>query len=203
MSLSPPPTVPFNVVGFGVSGIVCWLQLGRVIKIANQTLRLVAHERTVYERLGSHPFILKCFGQYRNDPQSAVLEYHPRGTLRQVLEGNDKNTDLPRLKWAIQIARAVCYLHTRGVVHFDLNASNVLLTKSGDIALFDFAFSSLDGTKLRLTGHEAHDVRNHRPQCQLDESGYAGQVDLFAMGSLLYELFTHSKPYADKEGGEV
>lgn len=72
-----------------------------------------------------------------------ISEYLPRGNLGQYLE-----SDLPfpwrlRLSFAIDIVRALAYLHARDCMHRDLKGENLLCTENERIKMCDFGFARL------------------------------------------------------------
>lgn len=77
---------------------------------------------------------------------------------------------------------AVAYIHSRGVVHSDLGLHNYLLRDDGGIVLCDFAGSSLDGGR----SYVAYGVRYANPL--FTEEYPNEQEDIFALGTVLYEL---------------
>ncbi|KAK1762341.1 tkl protein kinase [Phialemonium atrogriseum] len=187
MEYHPPPKNHLDFIGGGASSIVNFLPPDRVLKFAHDNLPQDAeHERKVLEVLGSHPRIVRYFGMWKEKNRSVVLEYHPRG--------------YPRRRWAVQIVEGLVYIHSKGIVHGDLNASNILVTDSDDVVLCDFAGSSLNGEKPVALCFEP---RHLRPRGEGEDETRNIKDDLFALGSVLYELYSDKKPYAEKEDHEV
>src|SRR6266699_581866 len=183
--------VPYKI-GDGSSSIVYRSSPNQAVKCARAgQSHEIEHERKVLERLGEHPAIIQSFGKQHEG--EIILEYH-RHNLQDILASDDA---IPRWEWAIQIAEGVAYLHPRGVIYRDLNPCNVLVTATKDVVLCDFAASSLDGNWVPECGI---DIRYCRPN---DSGAVSPKDDLFALGSVLYGLFTHTTPYAEKEDGEV
>jgi serine/threonine protein kinase len=207
----PPPKDRLDFIGGGASSVVKFLPPDRVLKFAhNDVPQDAEHERKIFEVLGSHPRIVRYFGMWKDKNRSVVLEYHPRGYLRQVLmelgqdrnnaDDNEDENAIPRRKWAVQIVEGLIYIHSKGVVHGDLNASNILVGDSDDVVLCDFAGSSLNSEKPVALYSEP---RHFRPREKGEEEMRIIKDDLFALGSVLYELYSHQKPYAEKPDHEV
>ncbi|KAI2084643.1 hypothetical protein LOZ36_004654 [Ophidiomyces ophidiicola] len=141
-------------------------------------------EKRAYERLQGHPNILRCFGQ--SPPECTLLqgallfEYHPNGTLKEHLGQLNKYPG--RNRWPYQAVSALAYVHSCHIVHGDLGLHNLLLRDDGEIVLCDFAGSGLDGKG----SYVAHATRYSDPLCLKEYPDE--QNDVFALGTLLYEL---------------
>jgi serine/threonine protein kinase len=123
------------------------------------------------------------------------------GTLRKLLKEFSKNSPNSQhpsaLQWSLGICNGFAFLHKHGVIHGDIGCQNILISADGRAKLCDFAGSKI-GDKAAWVAYE---IRSQHPT-------YSGQqpkieTELFAIGSLLYEIFTLSRPYASLDDGEV
>ncbi len=58
-----------------------------------------------------------------------LLEYHPNGTLQDILRLRDKDADLPLQRWAFQIASWTSANFTvKGLPHMDVKPSNIVIS---------------------------------------------------------------------------
>ncbi len=89
---------------------------------------------------------------------------------------------------AIELARQICAglaaAHDRGVVHRDLKPANIMLDDSGRIRITDFGLAGVTGETLRA-GTPAYMA----PE-QLAGKEVTPRSDIYALGLVLYELFT-------------
>ncbi|MEM7480477.1 MAG: tetratricopeptide repeat protein [Acidobacteriota bacterium] len=107
-----------------------------------------------------------------------------------------------RLNLFAKICDAVQYAHRSLVVHRDLKPSNILITADGEPRLLDFGISTLLDP---LTDHPLTrtrtDLRLLTPAYAAPEQISGGAIstacDVYALGTLLYELTTNRRPFGD------
>jgi serine/threonine-protein kinase len=93
---------------------------------------------------------------------------------------------------AVQIARQICAglaaIHHRGMVHRDLKPANVMIDGRGQVRITDFGLAGL------ARGISGDEIRAGTPDYmspeQLSGKGVSVKSDLYALGLVLYELFT-------------
>jgi hypothetical protein len=66
-----------------------------------------------------------------------LLEYHPNGTLHDVLQAPKSWMYSLWLRWAFDITTALAYMHQRGVTHMDLKPENVVMSEEWDAIVID------------------------------------------------------------------
>lgn len=97
----------------------------------------------------------------------------------------DKALDLAR-----QISAGLAAAHDRGIIHRDLKPANIMLDKEGRVRLMDFGLAAVGGVDDVRAGTPAYMA----PE-QLAGSGVSVKSDIFALGLVLYELFTGKRAY--------
>jgi predicted Ser/Thr protein kinase len=98
---------------------------------------------------------------------------------------------------ALETARKICAglaaAHDRGIIHRDLKPANIMIDKRGDAVIMDFGLAAVAS---ELSGAEA---RNGTPAYmspeQLKGAEVTARSDIYALGLVLYELFTGKRPY--------
>jgi serine/threonine protein kinase len=185
-----------DIVSWGNSGIVCLDAASKtVIKSPHSDddeskLRIEVEQR-IYERFyqnGGHNGLLRYHGQYESGIR---LEYAPNWDLLQFLQKHQEIETQQRLSWVRQVTDALCFIHASNVIHGDLTTNNVFLTNTLDAKVADFGGSSIDGSRLLVAANASHTYPG--PESLLPSV----QVDLFALGSVLYNIMTGSCPYQD------
>lgn len=96
-----------------------------------------------------------------------------------------------------QVAEALDYAHTNGVLHRDVKPSNVLMDNAGNAYLTDFGIAKIVGNNgLDLTGSGLIGTPFYMSpeQCR-GERDLTSASDLYALGIVLYEMVTGMTPY--------
>ncbi len=87
------------------------------------------------------------------------------------------------------VAEALAYAHSRGVLHRDIKPSNLLLDADGKVWVTDFGLATAEDTDaLTETGSLVGTLRYMAPERFEGQSGPGG--DVYALGATLYELLT-------------
>jgi len=100
----------------------------------------------------------------------------------------------------IEIARKLCAglaaAHAKGVLHRDFKPANIMIDSHGEVRIMDFGLAAIADQL------EAHDVRSGTPAYmapeQLAGKDATKQSDLYALGLVLYELFTGKAAFEAK-----
>lgn len=141
-----------------------------------------------------------------------VMEYLEGETLADRLRKTTLSVD-EALEFGIEIASGLDAAHRAGIVHRDLKPANIMLTRSG-VKLLDFGLAKqLDvepvaaeaPTKQQGLTRE-HAIIGTLPYMapeQLDGKQADERTDLFAFGSLLYEMVTGKRAFAGTEPATV
>ncbi len=104
---------------------------------------------------------------------------------------------------AREVAVALDYLHSRGIVHRDLKSSNVLVLRDGRVKLLDFGTALLAEEAEPITRHgEFVGTFAYAAPEQIRGETVDARADLYALGVLLYRLLTGRRPFeADSPQG--
>jgi len=148
----------------------------------------------------SHPNVCRVYdiGQ-TNDQLFLSMEYVDGEDLSSLLRRIGR---LPRNR-ALEIARKMCVglaaAHDKGVLHRDLKPSNVMLDGRGEVRIMDFGLAGV--------AHEIEDVRSGTPAYMAPEQLLGEEVtvrsDIYALGLVLYELFTGKPAFEGKTRDEI
>ena len=126
-----------------------------------------------------------------------MLEHMPNGSVADYLHNTELQPPIQkRLKWALQAAEAVAYIHTRRVIHCDIGVGNLLLDKDLNIRLCDFQGRLLhpDGT-IHLNGDSTEGVKSSMPRSDPNDANW--KTDIFALGSAIYFMMKGHPPFPE------
>ena len=129
-----------------------------------------------------------------NQEQYIVLEYVAGESLNRILAREKKLPLAQALKLAEEIAEALDYAHTQGVVHRDIKPGNILVTEDGHAKIADFGIAKLNLAHFTLPGRVMGTPAYMAPE-QLSGEGVDGRSDLFSVGVILYAMVTGHSPF--------
>ncbi len=103
---------------------------------------------------------------------------------------------------AIQAADGLQAIHDVGIVHRDLKASNIMRDAKGRVLLMDFGIAKLEALDrssgsggLTIDGQTMGTPEYMSPEQCMAQKGIDGRSDIYALGVVVYELFTGTVPF--------
>ena len=147
----------------------------------------------------SHPNLVRLLDR-GEDPEGPYL-------VMELVEGENLKSRIRR-EGALEpeeaaricgcVGEALTYAHAQGVVHRDIKAQNVLLTRDGAVKLADFGIARTiggeDGEGLTKTDMLLGSADYLSPE-QADGSPVDHRADVYSLGILLYECLTGTLPF--------
>ncbi|KAL2154468.1 hypothetical protein VTH82DRAFT_3144 [Thermothelomyces myriococcoides] len=101
-------------------------------------------------------------------------------------------------KWIIpivrEVAEAIYWVHKEGIIHRDIKCANVLVTEAGGVQLCDFGVAGIVESKLDKRTTFIGTLNWMAPELFDPEPSYSTPVDIWAFGSLVYELASGLPP---------
>uniref|UniRef100_A0A8C5K8V1 non-specific serine/threonine protein kinase n=1 Tax=Jaculus jaculus TaxID=51337 RepID=A0A8C5K8V1_JACJA len=126
-----------------------------------------------------------------------VMEYCDGGDLMKRIQGQQGKLfgEGQILGWFVQISVGLKYLHDRKILHRDIKAQNIFLSKNGMIAkLGDFGIARVLNNSMELARtcvgtpyYLSPEICQNRP--------YNNKTDIWSLGCVLYELCTLRHPF--------
>jgi serine/threonine-protein kinase len=143
----------------------------------------------------SHPNVCRVHDIAEHDGQPFLtMEFVDGEDLSSLLRRLGRVPEEKGVEIARQLCAALAAVHEQGLLHRDLKPANVMLDGRGKVRLTDF------GLAAAAEGLSGTEVRSGTPLYQAPEQlagrAVTARSDLFALGLVLYELFTGKRAFA-------
>jgi eukaryotic-like serine/threonine-protein kinase len=195
----------YEVLGRGAMGVVYrgrdpLLQRDVAIKVmgtsivADGALRArLEREARAIARL-AHPNLVTVFDLgYEDDAPYVVMELLRGHDLADVLARREPLALERKLVIVLQVLAGLAHAHRAGIVHRDVKPGNVFLTEDGRVRLLDFGMARFLETASQSSN--VMGTANYMSPEQLEGREVDGRSDLFACGSMLFELLAGWPPF--------
>ncbi|KAJ8123278.1 hypothetical protein O1611_g9632 [Lasiodiplodia mahajangana] len=129
-----------------------------------------------------------------------VTEYCAGGsvsTLMRPTRGLLEQWIIPILR---EVAEALSWVHRQGIIHRDIKCANVLLTENGSVQLCDFGVAALMETKFDKRRTVTGSLQWMAPEFFEPTVSYGMDVDIWAFGSMAFEMASGLPPNARAMG---
>jgi serine/threonine protein kinase/tetratricopeptide (TPR) repeat protein len=158
----------------------------------------------------NHPNIATIYDfDTEQDVDFLVMEYIPGITLSDKLAAGPLS-EKEVLRLGVQLAEGLSAAQDQGVVHRDLKPGNLRLTPDGRLKILDFGLAKLRRPVRESAGTEtlsetqtlAGTLPYMAPE-QLLGGEIDARTDIHAAGSVLYEMATGQRPFAEVESNQL
>ncbi|KKZ61923.1 hypothetical protein EMCG_00485 [[Emmonsia] crescens] len=137
-------------------------------------IRSIQDEKAIYQRLGDHSGIVRCFNLSSGDA-SIQMDLMKNGDLRYYLAQKrpEKST---QLSWLASMAHTMSYIHECLIIIADIRLDNLLLTDDLCVKFSDFGESVMMPLDWDLNGS--------------DDLGFSIMTDIGQFGAVMFEIVT-------------
>lgn len=142
----------------------------------------------------SHDNVISIFDYGEDNGRPYIVMEFLRGlTLRDAIKQGTTG-DIKSQVWiALQIARALDYIHSKKIIHRDVKPENIHIDGSGRVKLMDFGIAKSEGVSLTRVGFTLGTPYYMAPE-QIMGQEITTAVDVYAFGVVIYELLCGVKP---------
>jgi hypothetical protein len=142
----------------------------------------------------SHPNIIKLIGVTLTPPFCIATELMTKGTLYDYIH-SPKCSPTKLMKYALETARGIEYMHANGLIHRDIKSPNVLISKDDRAVLSDFGLSRYISSEM---SYEIGTIQWMAPEVMKSTgTTYTIAADVYAFGIMLWEMAAKSIPYSE------
>jgi serine/threonine protein kinase len=185
-----------KLIGRGASGIVFAINDELVIKVFGRDPEAQSHlarEREIFEKLQGH-VTSEYIVHFKEQWASGLVLERLDDTLRDLLKTcvpSDSCQAQPSsaLTWSLECCRGFAFLHDNGIIHGDIGCQNVMVSANKHAKICDFAGSKIGDEDAWV----AYEIRSQHPDYSGDQPTIT--TEIFAIGSLLFEIWTRNSPY--------
>ncbi|KAL6452320.1 KIC1 Serine/threonine-protein kinase KIC1 [Candida maltosa Xu316] len=159
----------------------------------------VQQEIQFLTELKNVPNITHYYGSILNDTKLwIIMDYCAGGSLRTLLKAGvfeERYIGIVVRELLVTLSA----VHKLGVIHRDLKAANVLISKEGNVQLCDFGVA----TKLTSNSSKRTTMAGTpywmAPEVIRTGDSYNSKADIWSLGITIYEIATGNPPYCDKD----
>ena len=204
------PLPPYTIrrgVGMGGFGEVYFAvsDAGKEVALKRIQRNLEIELRGVSQCLNlKHPNLVALFDICRDskDESWVVMEYVAGLNLRQILDESPAGlSPSEACRWIQGIGAGVHHLHCAGLVHRDLKPGNIF-DDLGQVKVGDYGLSKFISTSHR-GGHTESVGTFHYMAPEIGRGQYGREIDVYALGVLLFELLTGQVPFDGESCHEI
>jgi len=146
----------------------------------------------------SHENIINVFDFGEADGKPfMVMEFLEGESLRDAIKHKALGALERKLRIAIQVGRAIDYIHTRKIIHRDIKPENINVDLTGKAKLMDFGIAKSEGVSLTRAGFTVGTPFYMAPEQVLGRP-LTPQADIYSFGVVLFEMLTGQKPITEQ-----
>ena len=172
--------------------------------MSEEEKRETLREAKILEVL-NHPNIVRFREVYKtkNGKLCIVMDYADGGDIQSKIKDKYKNKKGDKLEyfleenilnWFTQICLALKHCHDRKILHRDLKAQNVFLTKRNLVKLGDFGIARVLSTTISRAKTVVGTPYYLSPEI-VENKPYNFKSDIWSLGVLLYEICALKPPF--------
>ena len=152
------------------------------------------HEARISGTL-SHPNIVTLFdiGEESGLPYLA-MEFVEGETISSIVERGERFPPEKVIALVSQIASAVDYAHSKGVIHRDIKPSNLILYESERVKVTDFGIAKLVDAEMTQSGTLLGTPSYMSPEQAMGDK-LDGRSDIFSLGVCAFEMLSGEQPF--------
>lgn len=143
-----------------------------------------------------HPHIVTIFdvGEDGGHPYIA-MEYLQGQTFAELVQRHAPLTTRRKLKLVEELSDGLAFAHRAGIIHRDVKPANVMVDVNGSVKILDFGIARRLGDPGSTVAGGLIGSLNYMSPEQVSGKPVDRRSDIFAVGSVMYELFAYRQAF--------
>jgi NIMA (never in mitosis gene a)-related kinase len=185
---------------------ICVLKQISLFNMNKQQIEEVKNEAKILSSLNSS-YIVKYYDSFvESNNLNIIMEYCDGGDLSNYLNIQMKTgkvmSEEKIWKFFIQICLALTYIHSKKILHRDLKALNIFLTKDEKVRIGDLGVAKVLSQQTNFAKTFVGTPYYLSPEI-CEEKPYNEKSDMWALGCILYEMATFKHPFNASNQGAL
>lgn len=151
-----------------------------------------------------HPNLVTLYDMRTTEAgeQFVIMEFVSGDSLADVLESHSHGLPPEQVAMCLRgITAGIGYLHDKGIVHRDLKPGNIFI-EDNSIKIGDYGLSKFI-TASRRSGQTESVGTVHYMAPEIARGKYDREIDVYALGIILFEMLTGDVPFDGESVGEI
>lgn len=141
-----------------------------------------------------HDHIVKVYDfEERYRTMFIIMEHLKGNSLKSMISHLRAIPPKLAAKFLVQICSALAYAHQHGIVHRDINPSNIIVQPNDKIKILDFGLACPAGTE----DFSSVGTASYMAPEQIDGGPVDHRTDIYALGITAYEMVTGRRPFPE------
>ncbi|MPZ20812.1 MAG: protein kinase [Luteitalea sp.] len=158
----------------------------------------------------THPNIVDIYdsGEYGGSP-FIVMQYVRGETLAEKIKRQAPMSMAQKLKLMVELCSGLGHAHEAGIVHRDIKPANLMVDQHGRLKILDFGIARVAESTLTMVGVPMTQINvqigtpGYMSPEQIEGAEIDARSDLFAVGSVFYELLSHREAFPGTNTREI
>ncbi|MCU1227220.1 MAG: serine/threonine protein kinase, partial [Acidobacteria bacterium] len=175
------------------------LRMGQPVALKFLSARIASERQRLYDevRMGrqvAHPNVCRLYDVSEIDGDAFItMEFVDGEDLASLIRRIGRLSATKAVGTAREIASGLAAAHEKGVVHRDLKPANVMIDDRGRARITDFGLAVAESVS---GAHSVAGTPAYMAPEQLDGKAASFSSDVYALGLVLYEVFTGRRAFA-------